>query len=180
MLGKILGGLAALVVIIIALGFVLPDKVHVEREIVIDAPREEVFALISDFEAWDAWSPWADLDPDAEYSYTGEGVGQKMVWTSDDPRVGTGSQEITAMEPPERLVTHLDFGANGAADATFLLMPEAGGRTRALWFFDARMREGVPVHMKPVGTYMGYFMDGWVGPDYERGLENLKEVAERG
>ncbi|HOP21120.1 MAG TPA: SRPBCC family protein, partial [Amphiplicatus sp.] len=59
MLGRILIGLAAIFAIVIALGFVLPDKTHVERSIVINAPQEEVFALVSDFNEWSAWSPWA-------------------------------------------------------------------------------------------------------------------------
>ena len=29
-----------------------------------------------------------------------------------------------------------------------------------------------------VGRYMGLMMDEWVGADYERGLERLKELAE--
>ena len=178
MIGKILGGLAAFVLIVIALGFVLPDKVHVERETVINAPQDEVFALINDFEAWDRWSPWAALDPDAEYSFSGSGIGQKMEWKSDHPNVGNGSQEITALDAPNKLVTHLDFDGQGVADATFALSPTPDGSTKVVWSLDTNMREGVPFFMKPMGTYMGFFMDGWVGKDYERGLVSLKEVAE--
>ena len=180
MLGKIFGGLAAIIVIIIALGFVLPDKVHVEREAVINAPQEEVFALISDYEAWNSWSPWAEKDPDAEYSYSGSGVGQKMVWKSDDPNVGNGSQEITRLESPSLVVTRLEFDGMGDANASFALSPADGGATRIVWSFDTAMRDGFPIYMKPMATYMGFFMDNWVGKDYEQGLANLKRVAEAG
>lgn len=178
MIGKILGGLAAFIIIVVALGFILPDKAQIEREIVINAPQEEVFELVSDFGAWETWSPWANIDPNAEYSLSGEGVGQKMTWKSDHPEVGSGSQEITAMEAPNRLVTHLDFGAMGQADATFSLSPAEGGATKVVWAFESNMRKGVPMHMQPMSTYMGFFMDGFLGPAYEEGLANLKQVAE--
>lgn len=179
MLGKILGGLAGLIVILIALGFVLPDKVEMERATVINAPQEEVFALVSDFNEWDRWSPWANIDPDAEYTLTGSGVGQRMEWTSDHPEVGNGSQVVTAIEEPRYVKTHLDFGDMGQADATFTLTPE-GQSTRVVWAFESNMRKGVPFYMKPMSTYMGFFMDGMLGPSYEEGLENLKKAAEAG
>lgn len=175
MLGKLIGGLAALIVILIALGFVLPDKAHVEREIVINAPPEEVYALAADLNQQERWSPWRAYDPAMESVVTGEGVGQKMTWTSE--KMGDGSQEITALEPPSRIDTHLEFGGKGVADAAMTLTPVAEG-TRVVWTFDANMREGVPLWMQPMSTYMGFFMDGMLGKDYETGLANLKREAE--
>ena len=31
-----------------------------------------------------------------------------------------------------------------------------------------------------IGRYFGLMMEKWLGPDYEKGLENLKRVAEAG
>jgi len=178
MLGKILGGIAALIVAIIALGFILPDKVTLEREIVVNAPQEEVFTLVSDFNEWNRWSPWAQIDPDAEFSVSGEGVGHRMEWKSDHKEVGNGMQEITALDAPNKVVTRLDFGDMGRADATISLTPVSGG-TKVVWSFESNMREGVPGLMKSASTYMGFFMDGMIGPSYEEGLANLKREAEK-
>lgn len=179
MLGKILGGAAVLIAVLIALGFVLPDRAHVEREIVIDAPQEEVFALVSDFNQWSLWSPWAALDPDTTYTITGApgAVGHRMEWASEDPKVGNGAQTIAAVSAPDRVATHLDFGDMGKADAAFTLAPVDDG-VKVVWAFDANMREGVPVYMQPVSTYMGFFMDSMIGRDYEKGLAALKKAAE--
>lgn len=179
MLGKIIGGLVGLIVILILLGFVLPDRAEVQRETIINAPQEEVYALIDDFESWNAWSPWAMIDPDAEYSISGEGVGHRMSWKSDDPKVGTGTQTITAMDAPNSLATHLAFGGMGEADATFTLSPADDGATKVVWSFETNMREGMAIHMQPMSTYMGFFMDGMLGPQYEEGLANLKKIAEQ-
>ena len=177
MLKKIIGSVIAVLAIVFGLGFVLPDKVHVERQVVINAPPEKVFALVSDFHQWNRWSPWADLDPQTSYEITGAGIGHRMVWTSEDPKVGNGAQTVTAAEPPARLVTRLEFGDMGKADATFTLTPD-GGSTKVVWSLDSRMRDGVPFLMQPMATYMGFFMDGMVGADYEKGLARLKDAAE--
>lgn len=177
MLKKIIGSIIAVLAILVGLGFVLPDKTHVERSILVEAPPEKVFALVSDFHQWNRWSPWADLDPATEYQITGAGVGHTMSWTSKDPNVGAGVQTVTAMEPPFKLVTALEFGDMGKADATFTLAPEGAG-TRVVWALDSKMRDGVPFLMQPVATYMGFFMDGMVGADYEKGLARLKAAAE--
>lgn len=177
MLKNILGVAAGLVAIAVGLGFVLPDKVVMERDIVINAPQAEVFALVADFNQWERWSPWAKLDPEAEMVVTGAGAGQTMRWSSDKPEVGSGSQTISVYEPPARIKTHLEFGDMGQADAVMQLEPVAEG-THVVWTFESNMREGVPIWMKPVATYMGYFMDGMLGPTYEQGLMSLKAAAE--
>ena len=177
LLVKLFGVGFSLIMLVIGAGFLLPSTVHVERDIVVNAPPSKIYALISDFEAWDAWSPWAKLDPNAEMTITGSGLGQTMAWSSDNPQVGKGSQEIIALVPPNLVKTHLDFGDQGMANATFNLVPE-NGETQVIWSLDTDMREGVPVLKQPISTYFGFFMDSMVGKDYEVGLQNLKTLLE--
>ena len=174
---KIFGALFGLIVLAFGAGFLLPSTVHVERTILINAQPADVFALISDFNAWDAWSPWAKLDPNADMVIQGSGVGQTMTWSSENPQVGHGSQEIVTMESPSLLKTHLDFGDQGVADAAFQLIPE-NGDTQVIWSLDTDMREGVPLVMQPISTYFGFLMDSMIGKDYETGLQDLKDTVE--
>ena len=101
-----------------------------------------------------------------------------MEWKSDHPDVGNGAQEITALNAPNSVSAALDFGDMGRADATFTLSPAGDGTTKVVWGFDTNMREGVPIYMQPMSTYFRFFMEGMLGPQYEQGLANLKEVAE--
>lgn len=174
---KVVGILFSLVLLVFCAGFVLPSQVHVEREITINAAPEEIFALVSDFHAWETWSPWAKLDPNAEMDISGLGLGQTMAWSSDNPQVGEGTQEITAIEAPHLLKTHLEFAGQGLADATFMLTPK-NETTAVTWSLDTNMREGVSLLMQPINTYLGFMMDSMVGRDYETGLNNLKLEAE--
>lgn len=177
LLRKVIGVILGVLLMGIGVGFVLPSQVHVERAAVVDAPADEIFALVSDFRAWQAWSPWAQLDPETAMTIEGTGLGQTMTWVSDNPRVGQGYQQVTELEAPRYLKTHLDFGADGMADAAFKLVPEQG-QTRVIWSLDTDMRQGMPLLKQPISTYVGFFMDRIIGKDYETGLQRLKQLAE--
>ena len=174
---KVISALFGIVVLAYGIGFLLPGNAHVERTIAIQAAPEKVFAQISDFKAWDAWSPWANIDPDATMTVTGSGVGQTMVWASEDPKVGNGSQQITVLESPSYLKTHLEFDGQGVADASFQLVPQ-NGETQVTWSLDTNMQSGVPLLAQPITNYMGLMLNAIVGRDYETGLENLKAAIE--
>ena len=48
-LTKIVAGVVVLVVLLAGIGMVLPREVRVERQIVVDAPRATVFALVDGY-----------------------------------------------------------------------------------------------------------------------------------
>ena len=165
--------LAVAVALLAGGAYLLPRNVVIERDIVLDAPPEAVFERVNSLRAAAEWSPWMSRDPDLEVTYGGPdtGVGATMEWTSDDPAVGSGRQEIVASVPNERVESALDFGDMGTAQAWFDLAPEGDG-TRVVWGLDADMGNN------PVGRWMGLMMDRWVGADYETGLSNLKALVE--
>ncbi len=175
---KILIGAAAFVAIAYVAGFFLDDEVKVRRDITIDAPRDRVFVLVSDFSSWSDWSPWVQLDPEAIFAVTGAGMGHRMVWESEHPAIGEGAQTIINYEPPRMIETRLDLGGWGDGYGAFVFFETEGG-TRIVWEYNGQMREGKPFLLKPIHTYYGIFMDEMLAPTYERGLAQLKEVAEK-
>jgi effector-binding domain-containing protein/uncharacterized protein YndB with AHSA1/START domain len=170
---KIVLVLVVLLCLLAGVGMLLPRQVHVERQIVIEAPRATVYALVDGYKQFQKWSPWAALDPNAKTTIEGPtfGVGAKQSWVGDPKTVGSGSQEIVEAEPVARVKSRLEFGDNPPATAEFALTPEGNG-TRVIWSFDSDMGAG------PVGRLFGLMMDRFIGPDYERGLGNLKTLAE--
>ncbi len=161
------GGLAVLIVI----GLLLPSTPHVERQILIQAPPATVFALVNDFHQINKWSPWLDTDPNALYTISGpaRGVGATLTW--DGQIVGQGSQVITISEPSFRIVSKLDLDSPGQTTGTFEFLQTEKG-THVIWSFDSEFG------LNLVGRYFGLMLDGIVGPDYEKGLQNLKTMAE--
>lgn len=172
-LKKIVLALAVVIVLLAAVGMMLPRNVHVERQIVIDAPAATIFALLDGYKQFNKWSPWAVYDPNAKYTYEGPefGVGAKQSWVGDPKTVGKGSQEIVEVKENELVKSKLEFTGQGPASAQFTLTPEASG-TKVVWGLDCDMGKG------PVGRYFGLMMDKMVGKDFEKGLAGMKTLAE--
>ena len=95
MLLKILVGVAAAVVLVVgALALIVamrPSEFRIERSTTIAAPAPAVFTQVNDFHNWQAWSPWAKLDPDVKNSYEGAptGKGAVFAWAGNN-KVGEG------------------------------------------------------------------------------------------
>ena len=172
MLKKILYVILALVGVLLAVGFVLPRQVHVERSVSIDKPAAELFPLANSLRRFNEWSPWVDIDPAAKITFAGpdSGVGASMHWAGNS-KVGTGTDTIVESVPDRHVGLELDFG-QGKAKSSIDLAPATAG-TKVTWTLDMDLGAG------PIGRYFGLFLDGMIGPDYERGLGRLKALAER-
>jgi hypothetical protein len=145
----------------------------VERTITVKAPPSRVHELIDDFHHWTSWSPWEDLDPALERTYSGpdQGVGAYYAWVGNK-KAGAGSMEITGSRP-EEIVIALAFLKPFKSTSTILfeLVP-AGDATDVTW----RMTGEQTGLMAVFGRFMK--MDKLVGPDFEKGLARLKTAAE--
>ncbi len=171
---RILIGIVALLVLFFVVGFLLPRDVRVERSVEIDASPQAVFTMVNDFQQFNRWQPWAQIDPSTRYVYEGPatGAGSRMTWYSDHPQVGDGMQEITLSEPYSRVRMALDFGTGGLANADYLIDAVGADGSILTWTLETDMGGN------PVARYVGLMMDGMVGPAYEQGLANLKEILE--
>lgn len=177
MLRVLLIGIVVLVVGAVGVGFLLPDKARVERSIVVARPQATVFTVLDGFRHFQDWSPWATLDPSMRITFEGPatGVGARVRWTSDQPSVGSGSQEIVESLPFRRVGTRMTFsGMDVEHRARFELAPseEKGQGTRVVGVMEADFGAN------PVDRWFGLLLERMVGPDYERGLARLKAHVE--
>lgn len=168
LVGLFLGGMFLLTVVI---GLLLPSQYHVERSLVMDAPIEIIFEQVNNLEKNKNWSPWNEADPTMVVTY-GEkksGVGAFYSWTSK--KSGAGTLTILESEPPVRIKSKLEF--------------EGQGISFNEWFFE-ETEQGVNVTESFYGDmgyniiqrYFGLFIDSFIGPFFDRGLANLKKIAE--
>ncbi len=150
------------------------DTYTVERSTMVDAPPQRVYELVSDFHAWTAWSPWEDLDPELDRSYSGEpsGTGAVYAW-SGNRKAGQGRMEIVEATAPSRVAIDLLFEKPWKArnDTAFTITPEGSG-SRVTWTMSGRKT----LLTKAMGLVRS--MDALLGPDFERGLARLRTAAE--
>lgn len=151
-----------------------PNTYSVQRSISIAAPAENIHPLLSDFHSWSEWSPWEKLDPSMQKTYGGppSGTGATYAW-SGNSEAGAGNMTIE-QDAPQKVGIRLEFlkPFPGRSTLTFTLEPEAGGATRVNW----NMLGESTFMTKLMGVFTS--MDKMVGPDFERGLAQLKTRAE--
>lgn len=178
---RILKGLLLFIVLLVVgvvlTGFLLPDRARVERAVLIEAPPATVFTILNGFRQFNRWSPWAPLDPAATYQYEGPpaGVGARFSWTSADPNVGSGSQEILEATPFSLIRLKRVFGDFSTDNTvTYTLSPAgaAANGTQLVWSYESMFGNDI------MARWFGLMLDGMIGPDYERGLARLKTLAE--
>src|SRR2546422_7219799 len=104
MLTKILIALAVIVVVFVVVVATRPSEYRVARTVTISAPAPAVFAQVNDFHKWDAWNPWAKMDPAMKQTYGGvpAGTGAVYTWTGNKEG-GERSQKLKEGPPHERI-----------------------------------------------------------------------------
>ncbi len=169
--------LAAIVVVLVvflAIVALLPSEFRVVRSGNIAAPATDVFAQVNDFHKWQAWSPWAKLDPTAKNTYAGAPAGKGAIFSwAGDRNVGEGSMTLLESRPNDLISIKLEFRKPFKATNTaeFSFKPD-GNQTRVTWSMSGRKNFIV----KAFSLFMS--MDKMVGAQFEQGLANMKSVVE--
>lgn len=174
MLKKIAIGVVAILAIILGLAATKPNEFAVTREITIKATPEKIVPLIADFHNWTHWSPWEHLDPAMVRTMEGPASGKGAVYGwKGNSSVGQGRMEVLEVTPAKVLIK-LDFmdpvESNNLAE--FVLAP-AGDSTKVTW----KMTGPMPFISKIMNVFVS--METMIGPDFERGLMQMKAAAEK-
>ncbi len=152
-----------------------PDTFRLERSRKMAAPPEAVFAQVNDFRNWQAWSPWAKLDPNAKNTYSGAeaGEGAKFAWEGND-EVGSGQMEIVESKPSERVKLKLEFikPMANTCDTNFTFKPEDGG-TLMTWSMEG------PNSFLGKALHLVIDMDAMVGAQFDEGLTSIQQIVEQ-
>jgi hypothetical protein len=151
-----------------------PDEFKVTRSTKISASPGKIFPHVNDLRKWEAWSPWAKLDPNAKNSFEGadSGTGAAMSWDGNK-KIGAGRMTIIESEPDDLIRFKLEFvrpfKATNTAEFTF--KPE-DSQTVVTWTMTGKSNFG----FKIFGLFMN--CDKMCGDQFEKGLAAMKSVAE--
>ena len=174
MIKKILIGLAVIVVVFVGVVAMQPSDFRIVRTATMSAPAPAVFAQVNDFHNWEAWSPWAKLDPAAKNSFEGPsaGIGAIFRWAGNK-EVGEGSMTITESRPSDLIRITLEFLKPFAAtnSAEFTFKPD-GDQTAVTWSMAGKNN----FISKAICLFMN--MDKMVGGKFEEGLAAMKSIVE--
>ena len=162
-------------VLLIAAMFIKKDYT-VKREIVINKPKETVFAYVKQLKNHNNFNKWMLADPAAKKSYAGADgtTGFTMAWDSEIKQLGKGEQQIARIDEGNEIDYQLRFKEpfEGDADASIVTAPVSPNQTKVTWGFNSSMQY-------PLNAVM-IFMDipGMLGKDLDTSLLSLKSIIE--
>lgn len=174
MLKKILITVGVVIAVFLIVVALQPSTYSVTRTATISGPAPAVFAQVNDFHNWEAWSPWAKLDPAMKQTYEGAPSGKGAVYTwVGNRKVGEGRMTITDSRPAELVRIDLAFlkPMKGDSKTEFTFRPE-GNQTSVTW----SMTGEKSFISKAVCLFMS--MDKMVGGNFESGLAQMKKTVE--
>jgi uncharacterized protein YndB with AHSA1/START domain len=174
MLRKILIVLVLILIVFVIVVATRPANFRVTRSDSIAAPAELVFAQVNDFHKWDAWSPWAKLDPAMKQTHEGAPAGTGAIYSwAGNKKVGEGRMTITESRPNELIRIKLEF-----------LKPFAAVNTTEFTFTPVGDQTAIDWSMTGTNNFMAkafcmfMSMDKMIGGDFEKGLAQMKSIAE--
>ena len=144
-------------------------KFNVAKSVVIEAPKEKVHDVVRDFQKWRPWSPWLIAEPDCQVNYAADG----MSYNWEGKVVGSGEMAISGEDAPRSIDYDLNFLKPWKSYAKVRFQfDDTGSSTKTSWTMDSSL----PFFM----FWMKTMMTAFVGMDYQRGLNMLKEYVEKG
>lgn len=176
MLKKLVITLVLLLAIPLLVALLVKRQYQVQAEVVINQPQLLVFDYIRFVSNQDNFSVWAALDPNMQKSSDGvDGtVGYISRWHSENPDVGSGEQQITAITEGERIDLQLTFHQpfSSVSHAYMTTAALSDGQTLVRWHFAGQLPYPVNLMLLVVDV------EGMIAEDLQQGLENLKLILE--
>jgi Polyketide cyclase / dehydrase and lipid transport len=149
------------------------DDFTISRQININAAPADIFPWFNNLKNMNQWNPWAGQDPKSTIAYEGPEEGPGAIYTWAGGKQGSGKFTIQDVKQPNELNCRLEMIKPFAADNKVnFSIREGNGTTTAIWTMSGK---NAFIH-KLMQTF--FSMDNMVGKEFERGLNNLKQLVE--
>ena len=169
----ILVGIIALLLII---GLFSKKGYLIERSVIINKPKQEVFNYVKLMKNQDYFSKWVMKDPAMKKVFKGTDGTEGFIyaWDSTDKNAGKGEMEIKKIKDGERVDMEIRFERpmKAVSDAVFVL-ESSGAQTNTKWSFKSEMKYPLNVMMLLVN------FEKLLGKDMETSLAMLKSNLEK-
>ena len=166
-----------MITLVLIIALFVEKGYDIKRKINISKRNSEIFNYVKNLRNLENYAVWQKKDPNIIQTYSGiDGeVGSKYTWTSENKEVGNGEQEVIAIDNNNRV----DFGVRfkdpiemEAQSYMITSANESGNSTNVTWGF-----KGESAY--PWNFFLLFIdMDKQLGPDLQKGLENLKGIME--
>lgn len=149
-------------------------KLHIAKSVCISSSPIKVYDVISDLSKWNIWSPWMHDEPTAKTEYRGSAgqPGQSLSWNGEV--IGSGKMTILSLQRNQQVEMQIEFFTpwKSVAQVIFDVNGKSAEQTEITW----TMNSTLPIFM----FFFKNMMKAYIGNDFSRGLNMLKEYVETG
>lgn len=168
--------LVGIIALLLVIGLFSKKGYLIERSVIINKPKQEVFNYVKLMRNQDYFSKWVMKDPGMKKDFKGTDGTEGFIyaWDSVDKNAGAGEMEIKKIKDGERIDMEIRFERpmKAVSDATFVL-ESSGSQTNTRWSFKSEMKYPFNVMMLLVN------FEKLLGKDMETSLAMLKTNLEK-
>jgi uncharacterized protein YndB with AHSA1/START domain len=170
---KILIVIAIIIVIPFIIALFAKKEFAIEKEVVINKPKQEVFTYVKFLKNQDHYNKWTMMDADLKKEFKGTDGTFGFVYGWDGKKAGKGEQELKKITEGERIDLELRFMKpfESMAAAYLTTDPVSANQTRVKWGMN-----GVTPYPR---NFMNLFMNNFLGKALQENLLNLKAILEK-
>lgn len=167
----------SIVLIIILLPLILAPftrkEYYIQREIIINAPREKVFEYAKHLKNQDNFNKWVMVEPNMKKEFTGTDGTVGFIYAWNGKKAGEGEQEIKKIIEPEKIETEIRFCRPFAsiAHANISLEAVSDTETKVTWSNSSAMKYPLNIMISVI--------EKMLAKDMDTSLNNLKNILEK-
>ncbi len=163
--------LGAIFLIVMVLGYFLPDSWTVEKAILVHAETEIIFPYVNNIKSWQEWSVWnSENDLNIFYGSEESGKDSFFSWKGDQLNgklLITDSQENNSIN----FIINLEQG-NFKISGLIVLGTTMPDYTQVAWRSELKMSKS----FNPVSKYQAYFLKNYFDSIMNESLKGLQSL----
>jgi hypothetical protein len=166
--------LAGIIALLLILALFTKKQYSVHREIIINAPLQNIFDYLKQLKNQDNFNKWVMVDPGMKREFKGTDgtVGFIYAWNGNK-KAGEGEQEIKTLEDGKTIKTEVRFVRPfaGVAYANWIMELVSDNQTKLSWSNSSAMK--YPMNI------MVSMIEKMLAKDMDTSLSTLKSILEK-
>lgn len=165
---------AGMIVLLLILALFTKKEYSVNREIIINASRQNVFDYLKQLKNQDNFNKWVMVDPGMKKEFKGTDGTEGFIYAwNGNKKAGEGEQEIKSIEEGKIIKTEVRFirPFSGIAYANWITESVSGNQTKLSWSNESVMK--YPINI------MVSMIEKMLAKDMDTSLSTLKNILEK-
>ena len=163
--------LGVLFLVVLVMGFLLPNAWRVDREILLQGEAEDIFPFVNIPKNWQEWSVW-NIENGMKFSLSGPTAGKDSAMSWKGNQIN-GKMTVTKSENNKTVELLIDL-ENGRFKVSSIIVIDGSvpNFSQVAWRSELNMSK----NYNPVSRYQAYFLKNYFDTSMSESLNGLKAL----